>query len=229
MTVQASQQQYELMGNFLQGVQLFSSLGAEERTHIAKRLKTRTYTPREVIVREGAEGDSLFIIYSGSVEVRKKDPQTGIDFLLTKMEAGACFGEMSLLNNRPRSATVIAADDVRVFTLEQFDFTDLMLSHPYISLNLSQMLAERLEKMSAHVGIDYVNLKKLNFDPQVISLIPKNVIQQHQLLPISLNANCLTVAMVDPNNLIALDDVRRYVKGVIIEPVVVTSRTFTGS
>jgi type IV pilus assembly protein PilB len=210
----------------LQNVQLFSSLGPEERQHIAKRLRTRVYAPREIIVKEGQEGDSLFIVAQGVVEIRKKDPDSGIDFLLSKMEAGACFGEMSLLNNRPRSATVVAVTDVTVWTLEQFDFTDLMLSHPFIALNLSQMLAERLEKMSAHVGIDYVNIKKLSFDPQVVALVPRNVLQQHQVLPISLANGTLTVAMVDPNNVIALDDVRRYAKGVIIEPVIMNKDDF---
>ncbi|MBC7541826.1 MAG: Flp pilus assembly complex ATPase component TadA [Candidatus Sericytochromatia bacterium] len=223
MTVQSP----EIMAEFLQNVQLFSSLGPVERTHIAKRLRVKVYAPREVIVKEGQEGDSLFVIAAGFVEIRKKDPQTGIDFLLSKMEAGACFGEMSLLNNRPRSATVTAVDQTLVWTLEQFDFTDLMLSHPFIGLNLSQMLAERLEKMSAHVGIDYVNLKKLNFDAQVVALIPRNIIMQHQILPIGMANNTLTIAMVDPNNLIALDDIRRFVKGTIIEPVVVTKDDFT--
>ena len=217
----------EIMAEFLQNVQLFSSLGAEERQHIAKRLRVKVFAPREVIVKEGQEGDSLFIIASGLVEIRKKDPQTGIDFLLSKMEAGACFGEMSLLNNRPRSATVIAVDETQAWTLEQFDFTDLMLSHPFIALNLSQMLAERLEKMSAHVGIDYVNLKKLNFDAQVLALVPRNIIMQHQVLPIGMANNTLTIAMVDPNNLIAIDDIRRYVKGTIIEPVVITQSDFS--
>jgi type IV pilus assembly protein PilB len=214
------------MADFLQNVQLFSSLGPEERQHIAKRLRTKVFAPREVIVKEGQEGDSLFIIASGIVEIRRKDPESGIDFLLSKMEAGACFGEMSLLNNRPRSATVVAVSDVTAWTLEQFDFTDLMLSHPFIALNLSQMLAERLEKMSANVGIDYVNIKKLSFDPQVVALVPRNVLQQHQVLPISLANNTLTVAMVDPNNLIALDDVRRYAKGVVIEPVIMNKDDF---
>jgi CRP/FNR family transcriptional regulator, cyclic AMP receptor protein len=216
----------EYMADFLQNVQLFSSLGPEERHHIAKRLRTRAFAPRETIVKEGQEGDSLFIIANGIVEIRRKDPESGIDFLLSKMEAGACFGEMSLLNNRPRSATVVAVSDVTAWTLEQFDFTDLMLSHPFIALNLSQMLAERLEKMSASVGIDYVNIKKLSFDPQVVALVPKNVLVQHSVLPISMANNTLTVAMVDPNNLIALDDVRRYAKGVVIEPVIMNKDDF---
>src|SRR2546425_4813307 len=73
------------------------------------------------MVREGTPGVSMYIIKSGLVEVRKKDPATGIDFLVAQLSEGAAVGEMSLLTGKPRSATVTTVQPTVVFTLTRAD------------------------------------------------------------------------------------------------------------
>jgi type IV pilus assembly protein PilB len=189
-------------------------------------LKVAEFPPSEVIVREGAPGVSMYIIKSGSVEVRKMDPATGIDFMVAQLGAGAAVGEMSLLTGKPRSATVTTAQPTVVFTLTRADFRNLVTHYPEISLGLARILAERLEDATKQVGIEYIHLLKSNFDPRVVGLIPQSVVQLHKVVPIAFVNNCLTLAMVNPSNLVAFDDVRRYIKGVIIEPVVCTEDEF---
>src|SRR5690348_7217200 len=71
--------------HFLKKVTLFSELRSESLEKLASRLKTHKFAPYEVIVREGAPGVSMYIIKSGLVEVRKKDPETGVDFLIARL------------------------------------------------------------------------------------------------------------------------------------------------
>src|SRR5512147_479442 len=71
--------------HFLQRIKLFSALGVDECQQVVKRMKRRDFPPNQIIVREGAPGNSMFFITAGKVEVRKKDPHTGIDFLLVEM------------------------------------------------------------------------------------------------------------------------------------------------
>src|SRR5262249_42639783 len=80
--------------HFLQRIKLFSGLSVIECTEVVKRMKRRDFPPNTIIVREGAPGNSMFFITAGLVEVRKKDTNTGIDFLLTEMGPGQNFGEM---------------------------------------------------------------------------------------------------------------------------------------
>jgi type IV pilus assembly protein PilB len=158
--------------------------------------------------------------------VRRRDPNTGIDFLLTELHPGACFGEMALLTGKPRTASVVAIEPTSCGVLEHADFEGLMVSHPQIGLALSRVLAERLEEANQQTGIEYINLAKSQFDPRVLGLLPEQMLIQHRVLPVGFANNRLSLAMVNPNNLIALDDVRRIIKGVIIEPVVTSEEDF---
>src|SRR6185369_12513680 len=76
------------------------------------------------------------------------------------------------------------------------------------------------------VGIEYVNLFKGKFDPRVVALLPQSLCLVHKVIPIASANNSVTLAMVNPSNLVAFDDVRRYIKGVIIEPRVCTEEDF---
>lgn len=211
---------------FLKNVKLFSSLGAEALAKLGKCLKTVEFPPAEIIVREGAPGVSMYIIKSGLVEVRKKDPNSGIDFLVAQLSEGATVGEMSLLTGKARSATVTTVQPTVVLTLARTEFRNLVTLHPEISLGLAKILAERVEDATRHVGIDFINLQKSNFDPRVVGLVPQTLILQHKVVPVAFINNSITLAMVNPSNLVAFDDVRRYIKGAIIEPCVCTEDDF---
>src|SRR5882672_1739159 len=211
---------------FLKNVKLFSELSPDSLAKLGSRLKTVEFPPSEVIVREGAPGVSMYIIKSGLVEVRKKDSTTGIDFLVAQLSEGAAVGEMSLLTGKPRSATVTTVQPTVVFTLTRADFRNLLTQHPEISLGLARILAERSEDATKQVGIEYVNLFKGKFDPRVVGLLPQTLCLLHKVVPIAYVNNSVTLAMVNPSNLVAFDDVRRYIKGVVIEPQVCTEEDF---
>src|SRR5438552_13135370 len=218
--------QNEQLVDFLKNVKLFAELSPDSLAKLGACLKVAEFPPSEVIVREGAPGVSMYIIKSGVVEVRKKDPATGIDFLVAQLSEGAAVGEMSLLTGKPRSATVTTVQPTVVFTLTRADFRNLLTQHPEISIGLARILAERLEDATKQVGIEYVNLFKGKFDPRIVGLLPQALCLLHKVVPISYVNNSVTLAMVNPSNLVAFDDVRRYIKGVVIEPQVCTEEDF---
>ena len=216
----------EQLVQFLKNVKLFAELSPESLGKLGRCLKVAEFPPSEVIVREGAPGVSMYVIKSGLVEVRKKDPATGIDFLVAQLAEGSAVGEMSLLTGKPRSATVTTVQPTVVFTLTRADFRNLLTQHPEISLGLARILAERLEDATKQVGIEYVNLFKGKFDPRIVGLLPQSLCNLHKVIPIGYVNNSVTLAMVNPSNLVAFDDVRRYIKGAIIEPQVCTEEDF---
>jgi type IV pilus assembly protein PilB len=217
----------EQLVQFLKNVKLFAELGPESLNRLAACLKTAEFPSGEVIVREGAPGVSMYVIKSGCAEVRKKDPGTGIDFLVAELGEGASMGEMSLLTGKPRSASVATVQPTTVFTLTRADFRNLLTQHPEISLGLARILAERLESTTKQqVGIELFNLQKANVDPAVVGLLPQSLILLHKVVPVAFVNNSVTLAMVNPSNLVAFDDVRRHIKGATIEPRVCTEDDF---
>jgi type IV pilus assembly protein PilB len=212
--------------HFLQRIQLFSQLDISECQEVVKRMKRRDFPPNQIIVREGAGGNSMFFITAGVVEVRKKDPATGIDFLLAEMGPGKNFGEMSLLSGKPRTATVMSVQATTCAVLEQTDFHELLIHYPKIGLALTTILAERVAEANARSGVEFINLQKLQIDPLVLKLLPEPMILEHRMLPVAFCNNRLTLGMTNPNNILALDDVRRVVKGVMVEPVVISDDDF---
>jgi type IV pilus assembly protein PilB len=205
---------------------LFSGLASAAVDELERRMLHREFTPQTTIVREGDPGDSAFLILSGLVGVRRRDPESGVQFLLRELGPPEMFGEMALLSGRARTATVIALQQTSCAVLARVDFERVLREQPEFALAMTAVLAERLDHANQRVGIDFVNLARVQVDPRVLSLVPPPIVNEHKVLPIAFCNNRLTLAMTNPNNVIALDDVRRVIKGVMIEPVAITEDDF---
>lgn len=212
--------------SLLRKSEFFSGLSDEDFREITSRLTRRVYPPNTTIVREGAPADRMFIIKQGKVDIKKREASLGIDLTLASLGEGACFGEMALLAGGPRTASVVTAATTEVFVLIREDFASILKEHPGISLALNRIFARRIEEMNARNGIGVASLSGLNLDPDVVRLLPLQVIQRHKIIPVALTNNTLTVAMVNPTDLLAFDDVRKFAKGIPIEPLFISENDF---
>ena len=212
--------------SFLHQVPFFSSLPAEACALLESRTRRRDFLPQSLIVREGTSDGAAYFILSGRVAVRRRDPDSGVDFVLAELGAGQMFGEMALLTGQPRTASVLALEDTTCAVLEHADFEQALVAHPKLASGLTRMLAERLVEANRRAGVDFINLAKVQIDPRVVALLPQQLINAHRVVPIAFANNRLTLAMTNPNNLVAFDDVRRAIKGVLIEPAIVTDDDF---
>ncbi|EPS37477.1 hypothetical protein H072_8828 [Dactylellina haptotyla CBS 200.50] len=108
---------------FLETVPLLSGLMPYERSKIADALETKSYPAEAVIIQEGDPGDNFYIIENGTAEVKKRSE--GVKVLKTYTK-GDYFGELALLNDAPRAASVVAKDKVKVATLGKEGFQRLL-------------------------------------------------------------------------------------------------------
>ncbi len=126
------------------GLDIFQELDAEIVRQLAASSQRRLFDAGEVLVSEGDEGDSLFVVEKGAVRVTKSDPELeGRHVDLAILEEGAFFGEMSLLTGEPRSATVIASDHCGVLVLTKQAVASTLEADPRIAESLSRALAAR--------------------------------------------------------------------------------------
>jgi small-conductance mechanosensitive channel/CRP-like cAMP-binding protein len=134
----------------LRQIDLFRPLSDEELSRAAARCRPLHYAAGERIIEEGAPGDSFFILDRGEVEVSKE--MGGVRRPLARLMEGQFFGEMALLTGEKRAATVVAATDVDLFTLDKTGFHDIIVGNPAIAVDISTILSERREALSQAEG-----------------------------------------------------------------------------
>lgn len=148
--------------DFLQKIFLFQDLEETEIQQVLSRTAAREFPAGAVILKEGETGDSIFIMCCGEVEITKAltlvlDEDTPKEKVMIRLKAedGVCFGEMALLENEARSATVTASSDCSLLELNQKEFLALIRENPQMGLKmllrLSQLLSRHLRKSNQDV------------------------------------------------------------------------------
>ncbi|MCF8145990.1 MAG: cyclic nucleotide-binding domain-containing protein [Deltaproteobacteria bacterium] len=127
----------------LSRVALFSLMKRRDLKRIAKLAKHHSYEKEDVIIREGERDGRLFIIISGEVTV-VKDLGGPSEKTLRVLRADNYFGEMALIDDYVRTASVIAQADTEVLSLDQWNIREEIKKYPAIAIELLQTLGRRL-------------------------------------------------------------------------------------
>jgi len=136
---------------FLATVPLFSTLDDEELEQFAALMREKTYPRGSVIVFEDDPGDSLFIVREGRVKVVLV-AEDGREVILGVLGVGEYFGELSLIDDQPRSAHVIAMEDSVLLVLRREDFRKRVESSPRVAWSLLHELSRRLRRADGKIG-----------------------------------------------------------------------------
>src|SRR5713226_1532072 len=130
----------------LKRVDLFSGLEKKDLQALASTCQERKYSAGTTLIKQGDTGVGLYVITSGKVRITQaKHPDKAEEELRTA-GPGEVLGEMALLDDLPRSATVTAVEDVTALLLPIWDFRATLQSHPEIALKLLSVLSRRLRK-----------------------------------------------------------------------------------
>ena len=120
----------------------------------------RLYKDGEVICGEGEEGNTLYIIQSGSVEVIKNSPDGEIS--IRTLTAGDIFGEMALFDRMPRSATVRAVGDAKILSIDKKGLMARVSRDPTLAFNILESMSKRIRFLNDEL----LKLKKISEEPQ---------------------------------------------------------------
>jgi len=111
----------------------------------------RDFEPGSVLFEEGQPGDYMYVVQSGEVEIRRQVGET--ERVLAILPPGEFFGEMAILNGRPRSATAVVKTEARLLVIEGKTFEAMMRARPEIALRIIKSLATRLENANQHIEL----------------------------------------------------------------------------
>jgi len=130
--------------------ELFAPLSDPQRERLVEGSREVRYAPGEIVVREGDRGSSMFLIEAGKVAVSIQGA-AGESRELTVLDAGAAFGEISLLTGEPRTATVRAVTETTLVQIEKESFAPILREHPA----LVQALEATMEKRRRHAAGEF--------------------------------------------------------------------------
>jgi CRP-like cAMP-binding protein len=125
---------------------LFRAFGKSDRRKLLERFRARDVARGHVLVREGQESDGLYVLLSGEVAVVRGEQ------LLATLKEGDLFGEMSLLEKTPASATVSATRRTSLLRLPRGDFDALILTHPQALMHLAELSDARRKQTDVLLG-----------------------------------------------------------------------------
>ena len=104
----------------------------------------RTYPKGTVLFREGEKGEEMYVIQGGKVQISMK--VRGVEKILSVLQPGEFFGEMAILNSKPRSATAVVAEDAKLLVIDSKTFEAMVRGNAEISLRMIKKLAARLQE-----------------------------------------------------------------------------------
>jgi CRP/FNR family cyclic AMP-dependent transcriptional regulator len=139
----------------LQEAPLFALLDDQERKTLAEIIDVVNFDKGATIFSFGDVGDTLYIVQSGAVQVFVESYE-GSKIILAENTRGDIFGEISLLDGGPRTATAVATEETQLFALERQDLLDLITRHPHAAMDLLTVVGRRLrstdEMLRTHVA-----------------------------------------------------------------------------
>jgi CRP/FNR family cyclic AMP-dependent transcriptional regulator len=135
----------------LEHVELFAGLAPDELARLSSRAVIHSYPRNTIIINQGDVSNSLHVIVSGRVKVYLSNEE-GKEVILNSQGPGESFGEMALLDARPRSASVITTESSKLAIISKVDFEQFLQDHPQVMLKILQQAFARLRALTETVG-----------------------------------------------------------------------------
>ena len=135
----------------LKETELFRDLDARDLAGIASVVREEAYAPDQTIITEGERGDFLALVVDGQVSVVKADGAGG-ELEIRRLGRAELVGEMALLEEAPRSATIRAVGRARLLLLSRGAFEELTEEYPGIALGIARVLSRRLQVLTAETA-----------------------------------------------------------------------------
>jgi len=129
------------------GIPLFGSLAPEEQRLLVSLVRFRRYRARQVVVWEGEADGGLFAVVSGFLKAVSSEAD-GKDVVLSIMGKGEVFGELSVLDGKPRSASVVALEESEVAVIDRAPLLKLLESCPQLAISMLGVLAQRVRTLT---------------------------------------------------------------------------------
>jgi len=134
----------------LQNIDLFDGLNETDLAVLEQHCTTRQYPANTILINEGDETDSMYVILAGEAKVFMSD-DSGKEVTLNILADGDYFGELALLDDMPRSASVMTMQPSKLLVISKTEFRRCLGDHPEIATNIIRCLSQRVRSLTHSV------------------------------------------------------------------------------
>jgi len=134
----------------LRKIYLFADLPEEDLQAVSNLAATRTYPKNTIIISEGDDSDSLYAVLSGKVKVYLSDDD-GREIIINILGEGEYFGELALLDDAPRSASVMTLEETKLAVISKSAFENCLSKNPQLALHVIRELSSRMRNLTQNV------------------------------------------------------------------------------
>ncbi len=212
--------------SLLDRTMLFATLHPSHKEQVAQVMQRLSLQPGQGVFEEGDPADALYIVESGSVSVFARNRDLGVELEVARLDPGQVFGEIALLTEAPRNASVRALVATTCLVLPRPVFLKICEQLPQVMLAVVKTLAKRLDEVNRERGIQFASLSSLKVDPETYKIVPAQILEKHRMIPLNVQGAALTLAMVNPGDVMGLDDVRRCLHGIQVSPVAISDEDY---
>ena len=131
---------------FLRRVPLFAELPPADLKQVAAIAGESLFSDGELLARQGEAGSEMYIVVSGEVSVLAKYNQAETEKEIARRKPGDYVGEMAIISQEPRMASLVAVGDVRTLCIDRQQFEGILRERPETSLALMRVLCQRLRE-----------------------------------------------------------------------------------
>ncbi len=182
------------------------------------------FDPDEVIVKQGDPADCFYLLVSGLIAVQSQRGEETVE--LGRIRPPASVGEMGLLLNEPRSATIVAIEPTSALKFTSTAFAAMLEKVPGFSLSALRGMAARLQHVSTLVPLPEAETADEGPSPEVLSLLPMTFIQRFRVLPLKVEGSTLTLGCVDDPTTQLVTGARQALPGMELKLVRILPKVF---
>ena len=204
---------------------LFRALKPEQLPQLVKVAELQRYDPGETIVRQGEPSDSFYVVIDGTAGVTVNKGQ-GEEVEIGQIPLPASVGEVSLLLNEPRTASVTAKTPVTALKFSSKAFDAMFQKIPQFGAALSSGLAHRVHQLSGRIEIPEMP-QPTPPAPEILDLLPMEMIQRHRVLPLRLDDNVITLGVVDAPTTKVIKAIHDLLPALELKPVQIQADFFS--
>ncbi|MBF0224945.1 MAG: PilT/PilU family type 4a pilus ATPase [Desulfobacterales bacterium] len=210
----------------LEKSELFGSLNKKSIQGITSRAELIKFQHGETIIKEKDPSDSFFVVIKGLVSVLIQHKTTGETVEVGKLPQGTTIGEIGLLLNEPRTATIKAIEESLILKFDTKLFNYMFENLPAFGEAISKNLAKRVQKLSSNISLPDYGKDGQKPSAETLKLLPFDFLIRHRVLPLNLDGKILLIGFVHDPNSSVLNAVRNIIPGIELQMVHIDNSFF---